>query len=150
VRLKLFSILLLGPFTLFAQHGTARSGQYPANYKMHTFTGVLLDYDPEMHIMTMECDVCAEKDKFIAELGDPEASKVLKWMVNPRDANRRKITAYKRDPAPDTISVGDILRVYYIEHTRKEDGRKVKYNAVFEMEAVSQVDPDSVSADTKP
>lgn len=149
MRLMLFTTLLL--FTLitssYAQHGHARSGLYPSDYHMDTYTGKLLDYNPQTHEIKIECDICIEKDQFVAILGDPEASKTVKFHVNPRDADKRDVVGHGRMPAPDEIVVGDLLRVYYNQRRTKtkQDGKKVNYNAVFEMEKLAAAAPPPTS-----
>lgn len=140
----LFSLLAM------AQHGAAHSGNYPENYQMETWTGKLLAYNPETHEMRLQCDLCADKQEFSAIIGDPEASKVIKFKVAPRDMYQRRVAGEPRKLAPDTITLGDILRVYYITHSKKQDGAKVKYNAVFEMEMLVSAAPLPEQAAVEP
>ncbi|MEO8726333.1 MAG: single-stranded DNA-binding protein [Acidobacteriaceae bacterium] len=140
MRLALLTLLLFPTFS-FGQHGYARSGMFPSDYHMDTYTGKLLDYNPQTHQIKIECDICAGKDEFIAVLGDPEASKSIKFHVSPRDEGKRGAAAYHRAPAPDEIVVGDLLRVYYNQRKSKQDGNKVIYNAVFEMEKLAAAAP---------
>ncbi len=153
MRFLLVSTLLpcfcLAPFS-FAQHGIARSGTYPDNYKMDTWTGKLLAYDPATHAIRLACDLCADKQEFTAILGDPEASKVMRFKIAPRDVYQRRVQGQARKPAPDTITLGDILRVYYITHRSKQAGGALKYNAVFEMEMVVAAAPPADQAAAEP
>jgi hypothetical protein len=150
-RLILFlSLILVGVcITALAQHGTAQSGLYPSDYHMKTFTGRLMDFDPATHEVKLVCDICADQEVFTAILGDPKSSKTPRFMVSAQDANKRRIDGYKRKPAPDTIVVGDVLRVYYNERSEKREGEKLKYNAVFEMEKLVEAAPVKNTAENE-
>ena len=127
--------------TAHGQFGYARSGVYPSDYKMQTFTGKLLDYKPETHEITLKCDICAEDEQFVAIVGDPEISTKAKMMVAPHDLKKSRVEAYVRKAAPDEIVEGDLLRAYFNERNVKRDGKKVKYNAVFAMEKLAPAAP---------
>ncbi|HEY0565471.1 MAG TPA: hypothetical protein VGC88_07800 [Terriglobales bacterium] len=152
-RLISFLVFVLGLVSasslLHAQHGAARSGVYPSDYHMKTFTGRLMDFNPATHDVKLVCDICADQEIFSAILGDPRASKTPRFMVSAQDANKRRIDGYKRKPAPDTIMVGDVLRVYYNERTEKRDHEKLKYNAVFEMEKLVEAAPVKNTAENE-
>ncbi|GAC1645287.1 MAG: hypothetical protein NVS9B15_02800 [Acidobacteriaceae bacterium] len=137
MRLFLFCCLLMISGGLQGQYGYARSGVYPSDYHMQTFTGKLLDYEPASHQITLKCDICAEDERFVAVVGDGLISKTGKMMISQHDSGKRNVAAYVRKPAPDDIAPGDLLRAYYNERTAKRDGKKVKYNAVFAMEKLA-------------
>jgi hypothetical protein len=135
--------------TALAQHGTAQSGLYPSDYRMRTFTGRLMDFNPTTHEIKLICDICADQEVFTAILGDAKSSKTPRFMVSPQDANKRRIDGYKRKAAPDMIVVGDVLRVYYNERKEKRDGEKLNYNAVFEMERLVEAAPLKSTAENE-
>ncbi len=135
------AILFLFPASLFAQHGYAPSGTYPADYLMTTYTGKLTMFNPQTHEMKLECDICANHEVFEAILGDPQASRVPKFKVSPRDQFKRKHYEEVRKPAPTSIAIGDLLRVYYNVRKSEQSGTKVNYNAVFDMEKLAAAPP---------
>ena len=139
--LSLSAVFLFTVSTAHAQYGYAKSGIYPSDYHMQTFTGTLVDYKPDTHQITLKCDICGSDEQFTATLGDAKISKSGKMMVSPRDAHKRNVEAYVRKAAPDEIVEGDLLRAYYNEREEKRDGKKVKYNAVFAMEKLASAAP---------
>ena len=143
MRLLLLASVLFFAVSGFAQYGYAPSGTYPADYDMKTFTGKLIDFDTEKRIVKLQCDICANQDEFVAVVGDPQMSKVLKFKTSPRDRYRKGPQREKHFPAPNSIKRGDLLRVFYNERKNKQDGEKVKYNAVFEMEMLVEAPPPS-------
>ena len=107
----------------FGQHGTAESGYYPSAYQGDTWTGVVLSASEQTGEITLSYTKGGKSQTFI---GIPEAG----YLVHEHSGATRPLKI-------SDIPVGKIIKVWYIEETRKVGGSKVKINTIFLIDAIA-------------
>ena len=113
------AILLSVGGVSFAQHGTAEHGYYPASYHGETWSGTLTAVNDRSREMTLS--YADKKDKapqtFIGVLQE-------NYVVKAKDGREIELK-------PSMIPLSTLLTVYYNVTSKKEDGKKIKINAIF-------------------
>ncbi len=107
----------------FGQHGTAEIGYYPAGYQGDTWTGVVVSASEQTGEITLSYAKGGKSQTFV---GVPEAG----CLVHEHSGATRPLKM-------SDIPVGKIIKVWYIEETKKVGGRKVKVNTIFLIDALA-------------
>jgi hypothetical protein len=102
----LFITLLLAT-AISAQHGTAKSGYFPARYNGDTWTGVVSTVNETTGEFTL---TYTKGDKTQTLIGVPEDG----YTVSPKNGPERPLK-------PSDIHVGRTLTVFYMPETKKID-----------------------------
>jgi hypothetical protein len=114
-------ILLTGG-ALFAQHGTAPNGYYPAGYSGNTWTGVVSNVNEATGEFTLAYTKGNKTETFV---GVPEEG----YEVAPKDGPERPLKL-------SDIHVGRTMTVFYNALTNKVDGKKVTVNSVINISSI--------------
>lgn len=113
--------------TVFGQHGTAGSGNYPAGYQGDTWTGVVVSANEQTNEITLSYTKGGKSETFV---GVPEAG----YLVHEHGGVTRPLKM-------SDIPVGKVIEVWYIEETKKVGGRKVKVNSIVLINALANAKP---------
>jgi hypothetical protein len=105
------------------QHGTAENGYYPPGYQGDTWTGVVVSASEQTDEITLSYTKGGKSQTFI---GAPEAG----YLVHEHTGATRPLKM-------SDIPVGKIIKVWYMEETKKVGGSKVKVNTIFLIDAVA-------------
>lgn len=113
MRSAIIAVLLLNTGAVMAQHGTAQTGYYPANYDGATFTGTVTASDPEKDAISLEYKKGSKTESlpFYLEGGCSVPS-----------TNGEKMHAKNIPP-------GTVITAYYKPTSEKRDGKKETVNA---------------------
>jgi len=107
----------------FGQHGTAENGYYPSGYQGDTWTGVVVSASEQTREITLSYTKRGKSQTFI---GIPEAG----YLVHEHSGATRPLKM-------SDIPVGKIIKVWYMEETKKVGGSKVKVNTIFLIDTVA-------------
>jgi hypothetical protein len=107
----------------FGQHGTAEIGYYPAGYQGDTWTGVVVSASEQTGEITLSYAKGGKSQTFV---GVPEAG----YLVHEHTGTTRPLKI-------SDIPVGKVIKVWYIEETKKIGGGKVKINTIFLIDALA-------------
>jgi hypothetical protein len=107
----------------FGQHGTAENGYYPSAYQGDTWTGVVVAANELTGEITLSYTKGGKSQTFV---GFPEAG----YLVHEHNGATRPLKM-------SDIPVGKIIKVWYIEETKKVGGSKVKVSTIFLIDAVA-------------
>jgi hypothetical protein len=108
-----------------AQHGTAKSGYFPARYNGDTWTGVVTNVNDTTGEFTL---TYTKGDKTQTFVGIPEEG----YTVSPKNGPERLLK-------PSDIHIGRTLTVFYMPDTKKVDGKKVTVNIVIIIDSIPNV-----------
>jgi hypothetical protein len=114
--------ILLFSGAVFAQHGTAPNGYYPAGYTGNTWTGVVSNVDEAAGEFTLTYTKGSKTETFV---GVPEEG----YVVAPKDGPQRPLKL-------SDIHVGRTMTVFYNVVTSKADGKKVTTNSVININSI--------------
>ncbi len=115
--------LLVFVSAAFGQHGSAENGYYPSSYQGDTWTGVVVSASEQAGEITLSYTKGGKSQTFV---GVPEAG----YLVHEHSGATRPLKM-------SDIPVGKIIKVWYIEETKKVGGSKVKVNTIFLIDAVA-------------
>ena len=107
----------------FGQHGTAENGYYPSEYQGDTWTGVVVSASEQTGEITLSYTKGGKSQTFV---GVPEAG----YLVHEHSGATRPLKM-------SDIPVGKIIKVCYMEETKKVGGSKVKANTIFLIDSVA-------------
>jgi hypothetical protein len=107
----------------FGQHGTAENGYYPPGYQGDTWTGVVVSASEQTGEITLSYTKDGKSQTFV---GVPEAG----YLVHEHAGATRPLKI-------SDIPVGKIIKVWYIEETKKVGGSKVKVNTIILIDAIA-------------
>jgi hypothetical protein len=135
VRLYAFlAIALLGfAGSAYAQHGSAGNGYYPPGYAGDTWTGVVVSADEKSREITLSF-TNPKNGKTQTFVGIPEEG----YLVLQHDGPIRLLRM-------SDIPVGRTIKVWYIEDTKKVNGKKIKVNVIFEIDAAANAKKERLS-----
>ncbi|HUJ29653.1 MAG TPA: hypothetical protein VLY23_00105 [Candidatus Acidoferrum sp.] len=121
----LFLLIALFAFasSALAQHGTAENGYYPSGYEGDTWTGQVVSANEHTREITLSYTHNGKSQTFV---GAPEDG----YLVHEHNGPTRPLKM-------SDIPVGRIIKVWYVPETKKVDGRKVKVNTIFLIDAVA-------------
>jgi len=114
-------LVLVSP--AFAQHGTAENGYYPSGYQGDTWTGSVVSANEQTREITLSYSKNGKSETFV---GVPEDG----YLVHEHNGPTRPLKM-------SDIPVGRIIKVWYKTETKKVDGRRVKVNTIFLIDAVA-------------
>jgi len=114
-------ILLIGG-AVYAQHGTAPNGYYPAGYTGNTWTGVVSNVNEATGEFTLTYTKGNKTETFV---GVPEEG----YVVAPKGGSERPLKL-------SDIHVGRTMTVFYNVLTNKVDGKKVTVNSVININSI--------------
>ena len=117
-----FMVILLVGGALFAQHGTAPNGYYPAGYSGNTWTGIVSNVNEATGEFTLTYTKGNKTETFV---GVPEEG----YVVAPKDGPERPLKL-------SDIHVGRTMTVFYNVVTNKVDGKKVSVNSVISINSI--------------
>jgi hypothetical protein len=109
--------------TALGQHGTAENGYYPPGYQGDTWTGVVVSASEQTGEIALSYTKDGKSQTFV---GVPEAG----YLVHEHTGATRPLKM-------SDIPVGKIVKVWYMEETKKVGGSKVKVNTIFLIDAVA-------------
>ena len=118
-RMALLMVTLSVAFAAcFAQHGSAGSGYFPMGYAGDTWKGTVTAVNPD----TREITLTAKANK-----GEETFTGVLRpgYTVPMKDGTRHEVEM-------TDIPIGSYLLVYYMDKSKKADGKKIHYNEIFQ------------------
>ena len=120
-----FLLLALFLFSIaaFAQHGTAENGYYPPAFQGDTWTGIVVSASEQTGEITLSFTKGGKSQTFV---GIPESG----YLVHEHAGGTRPLKM-------SDIPVGKVIKVWYIEETKKVGGSKVKVNTIFLIDAVA-------------
>ena len=118
-------VTLLIAAAVSAQHGTAKSGYFPARYNGDTWTGVVTNINETTGEFTL---TYTKGDKVENFVGIPEEG----YTVSPKNGPERPLK-------PSDIHVGRTLTVCYMPETKKVEGKKVTVNIVIFINTIPNV-----------
>ena len=107
----------------FGQHGAAENGYYPPGYQGDTWTGVVVSASEQTGEITLSYTKGGKSQTFV---GVPEAG----YLVHEHSGTTRPLKM-------SDIPIGKIIKVWYMEETKKVGGSKVKVNTIFLIDAVA-------------
>ena len=110
---------MLVPIAGRAQHGTAENGYWPMGFNGDTWTGVVSSTNDETREITLTYTKQDKTETFVGVLLDGYKVKA-------------------KDGTPHELKVSEIprgmrVKTYYIERSRKVEGKKVKFNEIFRL-----------------
>lgn len=111
----------------YAQHGTAKSGYYPANFFGDTWSGKLESVNDTTREMTLSYTKGHKTKKFV---GVVESG----YIAHTSDGQDVPLKL-------SLIPLGMHLTVYYTTETEKKQGKKVKVHAIFKIAEIPNVKP---------
>lgn len=118
----LLAVLVFCP-ALSGQHGSAGSGYYPLGYGRDTWTGEVTAVNDATREITLTYKG-KKTESFTGVL-------IEGYKVKVKDGSTHELRV-------SAIPIGERLKVYYIQRTRKADGRKVRYDEIFGMERAAK------------
>lgn len=113
--------LLSGP--IWAQHGNAENGYYPSGYHGDTWSGVVVAVNDQTREVTLEYKKGDRVERFVGTMDEH-------YMVHEHNGPTRPLKM-------TDIPMGRTVKVWYMNDTRKIDGKKVKISRVFLVDAVA-------------
>jgi hypothetical protein len=121
LRLSLVLIAVLFPSnTLLAQHGTASSGYFPMGYSGDTWSGTVTAINPATREITL---------LYNGKKGDETFTGVLEKGYQRRGKDGKSFEVQMSE-----IPVGSYMVAYYMQKTKKVEGKKEKYNEIIDFE----------------
>jgi hypothetical protein len=116
--MALISFSLLLPLFAQAQQGSAEPGYYPMGFNGDTWTGVVSSTNDETREITLTYTKHDKTQTFVGVLKEG-------YMLKLKDGTPHAVKVSE-------IPMGMRLKVYYMPRERKVDGRKVRYNEIFQ------------------
>jgi len=121
--MRTFGILLLLTVlttTAVAQHGTAGSGMWPMGYSGDTWSGIVTAVNPDTREITLT---------YHGKKGDETFTGVLvpHYARSAKDGSGMEVQMKQ-------IPTGVYMTAYYMQKTKKVDGKKIKYSEIFDFE----------------
>lgn len=114
-----FLLLFLFTGILVAQHGTAPNGYWPMGYNGDTWSGTVKAVNPETREISLSYNGKKGEETFTGTL--------IKGYKRTKDGTTFEVQISQ-------IPVGSYMVAYYTTKTRKVEGKKEKYNEIFEFE----------------
>jgi hypothetical protein len=114
-------LILLSAGTAKAQHGTAEAGYYPRGYHGDTWSGIVVSANEDTREITLEFKKGDKVQRFV---GVPEKD----YQVKAGQVRPLKMS---------DIPLGHTIKVWYIDDTKKVDGKKVTVNTIILIDAVA-------------
>jgi len=118
--LWMFCFLLLFTDRGRAQHGSAPNGYYPPGYTGDTWTGVVSATDDATREITLTYTKGDKTETFTGVLQPG-------YKVKLKDGSTAELK-------PSDFRTGTRLIVYYMQKTRKDGDKKVKYYEIFQFQ----------------
>jgi len=113
-------VILFSAATVYpAQHGTAENGYYPQGYNGDTFTGTVMSTNNETREVTLS-------------FANPKTGKTQTLTgVLAEGYSIQVKNGSLHELQPSEIKLGAQLKVYYLDATRKVDGKKTTIHTIF-------------------
>lgn len=130
----LLFVCLLGLCPLaFGQQGTAANGYYPPGYSGDTWTGVVASSNEQTQEITLSY-TNPKNGKAETFIGIPEQG----YLVHEHGGATRPLKL-------SDIPVGRTIKVWYKTATKMVNGKKVKFNSVFQISTAANANMGRVS-----
>jgi len=114
-----FLILLPG---LLAQHGTAPNDYYPPGYNGDTWSGEVTSTNDDTREITLTYTKGSKTETFSGVLQEG-------YKVKLKDGTLHELK-------PSEISKGTQLMIFYMQKTRKDGDKKIKYYEIFRLQVL--------------
>ena len=119
----LLAALFVFANSAFAQHATAPNGYYPPGYSGDTWTGQVVSVNEQTREITLSYAKNGKSETFV---GVPEGG----YLVHEHNGPTRPLKM-------SDVPIGRTIKVWYVPETKKVDGRKIKVNTIFLIDAVA-------------
>lgn len=114
-------VLILMP-RLIAQHGTAPNDYYPPGYSGDTWSGEVTSTNDETREITLTYTKGSKTETFTGVLQEG-------YKVKLKDGTSHELKA-------SGVSKGTHLMIFYIQKTRKDGDKKIKYYEIFRLQVL--------------
>lgn len=117
-----FCLLLILISRSLAQHGAAPDGYYPPGYSGDTWSGEVTSTNDDTREITLTYTKGAKTETFTGVLQEG-------YKVKLKDGTLHELK-------PSVITKGTYLMVFYMQKTRKEGDKKIKYYEIFRLQVL--------------